>query len=61
MNKTSALRIFFILIAKDDFSAANPIAYKSASVNGKEIDMTEIDRNIQEGAKLLMELQYRCK
>ena len=50
-------RTFGILIAEDDFSGTGPIAYRSASVNGKETDMAEVAENLSEGAKLLAELQ----
>jgi hypothetical protein len=50
-------RTFGILIAEDDFSGTGPIAYKSANVNGKETDMTEVAKNLSEGAKLLATLR----
>jgi len=44
-------RTFGILIAEDDFSGTGPIAYRSASVNGKETDMAEVAENLCEGAE----------
>ena len=46
-------RTFGILISEDDFSAAGSIEHKPATVNGKEIDIAEVARFIQEGTKLL--------
>ncbi|MGO9335033.1 MAG: ROK family protein [Acidimicrobiales bacterium] len=46
-------RTFGILISEDDFSATGSIEYKPATVNGREIDISEVARFIQEGTKLL--------
>jgi len=48
-------RTFGVLISEDDFSATGAIAYKPATVNGKETDLAEVATFIREGTKLLAE------
>lgn len=49
-------RTFGILVAEDDFSSANSLDYKPASICGRETDMAEVAENLRAGAKLLIEL-----
>lgn len=46
-------RTFGILVAEDDFSAAGPIGYRPASVNGKPTDFTEIAQALALAQKVI--------
>jgi hypothetical protein len=46
-------RTFGVLVAEDDFSAAGHIEYRAASVRGEETDLVEVQRALDEGARLL--------
>lgn len=52
---------FGILIAEDDFSGTDPIAYRSATVHGNETDMKEVAQNLNLGAKLLADSIDRAR
>jgi hypothetical protein len=52
-------RTFGILIAEDDFSPSGEIEYKVASVGGKETDLKEVDRNLDEVAKIIAEISQK--
>lgn len=49
-------RTFGILVAEDDFSAQGSIEYKPPVVDGKSINMAEVEENLQAGAQILGEL-----
>jgi hypothetical protein len=46
-------RTFGLLVAEDDFSAAGQIDYRAASVRGEETDLVQVQRALDEGARLL--------
>jgi hypothetical protein len=52
-------RAYGILIAEDDFSSPGALQYKPASVGGKETDLNEVDRNLQEVAKIIAEVSQK--
>jgi hypothetical protein len=54
-------RTFGILVAEDDFSAAGALEHKPPTVNGKETDMAEVEKNLEEGARILAELRAMGK
>jgi hypothetical protein len=49
-------RTFGLLVAEDDFSAAGPLEYKPPAVNGELVDLTEVDKSLETGARLLATL-----
>ena len=52
-------RTFGILIAEDDFSPSGAIEYQTASVGGKETDLKQVDRNLDEVAKIIAEISQK--
>ena len=52
-------RTFGILIAEDDFSSPGSLSYRAPSVGGKETDFKEIDRTLQEAAKIIAEVSQK--
>lgn len=54
-------RTYGILVAEDDFSSAGALDYKPPMVDGRETDMAEVAKNLEEGAKILAELRAMGK
>jgi hypothetical protein len=52
-------RTYGILIAEDDFSSPGSLSYSAPSVGGKETDFKEIDRTLQEAAKIIAEVSQK--
>jgi hypothetical protein len=52
-------RTYGILIAEDDFSSPGSLSYMAPSVGGKETDLKEVDRNLQEAAKIIAEVSQK--
>ena len=46
-------RKFGIVVSEDDFSLEGAIDYKSASINGKETDLKEVNQNLSEIARMI--------
>jgi len=52
-------RKYGILIAEDNFSSSGSLSYKAPCVDGKETDLKEVDRTLQEAAKIISEVSQK--
>ena len=52
-------RKYGVLIAEDDFSSPGSLSYTAPSVGGRETDLKEVDRTLQEAAKIIAEVSQK--